>query len=108
MKVTIVGGGFGGIKTALELAKHPDARITLITEMPHFQYYPALYSAATGHSHLEAWVPLSKIFNHTPNVNVVIDSITSVDPKKKVLTGASETKYDYDTLVLSLGSITTY
>lgn len=108
MKVTIIGGGFGGIKTALELAKNPDARITLITEMPHFQYYPALYSAATGHSHLEAWVPLSKIFRNIPNVNIVIDSITKVDPKTKALSSASGKKYEYDTLVLSLGSITTY
>lgn len=108
MKVTIVGGGFGGIKTALELSKYPDARITLITEMPHFQYYPALYSAATGHSHLEAWVPLSKIFRDIPNINIVIDSITKINPKAKTLTSATNQTYDYDTLVLSLGSITTY
>lgn len=108
MKVTIVGGGFGGIKTALELSNNPEARITLITDMPHFQYYPALYSAATGHSHLEAWVPLSKVFRDKPNVDIVIDSVTKIDPKTKTLHGASAQKYKYETLVLALGSITTY
>lgn len=43
MKFTIVGGGFGGVKTALELSKHKHNHITLITDKPDFQYYPALY-----------------------------------------------------------------
>lgn len=108
MKLTIVGGGFGGIKTALEVSKNPDAQITLITEMPHFQYYPALYSAATGHSHLEAWVPLSQIFEDRPNVEVIIDSITHIDPAQRVLMSASGKTYHYSTVVLALGSVTTY
>lgn len=108
MNVTIVGGGFGGVKTALELAEHPDAHITLITEMPHFQYYPALYSAATGHSHLEAWVPLVKIFAHHPNVEIIIDSITTIDPNERTLGSASGKVYNYQTVILALGTITTY
>lgn len=108
MNITIVGGGFGGVKTALELSKHPEAHVTLITEMPHFQYYPALYSAATGHSHLEAWVPLAKIFANKTNVEIVIDSITTIDPNARTLGGASGKQYNYQTVVLALGSITTY
>ena len=59
MKVTIVGGGFGGVKTALELAKNKHNRITLISDKEDFQYFPALYGTATGKSHLQSWqVPL--------------------------------------------------
>jgi NADH:ubiquinone reductase (H+-translocating) len=108
MNITIVGGGFGGVKTALELSKHPDAHVTLITEMPHFQYYPALYSAATGHSHLEAWVPLSKVFGDRSNVEIIIDSITSIDPNARTLKSVSNKVYKYETVVLALGAITTY
>lgn len=108
MHITIVGGGFGGVKTALELSKERNAQITLITEMPHFQYYPALYDAATGHSHLEAWVPLSKIFADKPNVEVIIDSIQKIDPNARTLTSATGKKYEYETVVLALGTITTY
>ena len=108
MKITIVGGGFGGVKAALELAKQPHADITLITENPHFQYYPALYSAATGHSHLEAWVPLSKIFHDIPNVTVVIDSIVTIDPNERFVMGITGKQYDYETVILALGTITTY
>lgn len=108
MKVTIVGGGFGGVKTALELSEKSDVQVTLITEMPHFQYYPALYSAATGHSHLEAWVPLSRIFEDRPNVTIVIDSIAKIDPASRTISSATAKTYHYDTLVLALGSVTTY
>lgn len=108
MNITIVGGGFGGVKAALELAGHSDAHVTLITEMPHFQYYPALYSAATGHSHLEAWVPLAKIFAPHPNVEIIIDSITNIDPNARTLTSVSGKVYNYQTVILALGTITTY
>lgn len=108
MKVTIVGGGFGGVKTALELAKNKKNEITLITDKPDFQYYPALYSAATGHSHLESWVPLGKIFAGIANVIVTLDAIEKIDTKKKTLTAKSGTTYTYETCVLALGSVTTY
>ncbi len=108
MKITIVGGGFGGIKTALELAKDKDNTITLITDKPDFQYYPALYSAATGHSHLESWVPLGEIFAGKKNIHVSIDHIESIDPKKKTLSAKSGMQYTYETCILALGSVTTY
>lgn len=108
MKITIVGGGFGGVKTALELAKHKHNRITLITDKPDFQYYPALYGTATGHSHQQSWVPLGMIFSGKLNVDVVIDTVTGVDPIKKMLMATSGNNYEYDHLVLALGSVTTY
>ncbi len=108
MKITIVGGGFGGVKTALELAKHKHNRVTLISDKPNFQYYPALYGTATGRSHLQSWVSLGTILADKVNVDVVIDKIETVDPKAKTLKGASGNTYEYDNLVLALGSVTTY
>jgi NADH dehydrogenase len=108
MNVTIVGGGFGGVKTALELAKDSANQITLITDKPDFQYYPALYSTATGHSHLESWVPLSKIFSGMSNIDVQLDTINSIDPSTKMLQAASGKQYSYETCVMALGTVTTY
>ena len=108
MNITIVGGGFGGVKAALELAKDAATQITLITDKPDFQYYPALYGAATGHSHLESWVPLATIFAGKKNVNVVIDTIETIDPATKTLTSVAGTKYTYETCILALGTVTTY
>lgn len=108
MKVTIVGGGFGGVKTALELAKNPKNHITLISDKPDFQYYPALYGTATGRSHLQSWVPLGKIFADRPNVDVIIDAIIKIDPATKTLSGSSKRTYRYNLAVLALGTVTTY
>ena len=108
MNITIVGGGFGGVKAALELAKEATNHITLITDKPDFQYYPALYGAATGRSHLESWVPLDKIFAGKKNVDVTIDTIESIDPAMKTLQSKSGNLYTYETCVLALGTVTTY
>ncbi len=108
MKVTIVGGGFGGVKAALELAKNKKNQITLITNKPDFQYYPALYGTATGQSHLQSWVSLGKIFANRPNIDVIIDEITKIDPATKILTGQSARTYSYNLLILALGTVTTF
>ncbi len=108
MKVTIVGGGFGGVKAALELAKNKKNHVTLISDRPDFQYYPALYGTATGRSHLQSWVPLGKIFANRPNVDVIIDPILTIDPKVKSIKGESGHSYKYNLLILALGTVTTY
>lgn len=108
MKVTIVGGGFGGVKTALELAERENMEVTLISDKTDFQFYPALYGTATGHSKRQAWVPLGEIFGGKTNVRVIIDTITSINPAVKQLTGESGTVYDYDHCILALGAVTTY
>lgn len=108
MNITVVGGGFGGAKTALELAKDSDNHITLISDKADFQYYPALYGAATGHNYLESWVPLAKVFAGKQNVDIQLDTITSIDPAAKSVTGTSGKTYSYEACVLALGSVTTY
>lgn len=108
MNITIVGGGFGGVKTALECAKDARNTITLITDKPDFQYYPALYGAATGRSHLQSWVPLKEIFRGRKNITVTLDTITTIDSAAKTLQGESGAIYNYETCVLALGTVTTY
>ncbi|MBC7564911.1 FAD-dependent oxidoreductase [Candidatus Saccharibacteria bacterium] len=108
MKITIVGGGFGGVKAALELAKEKKNHITLISDKTDFQYYPGLYGTATGKSHLQSWVPLGEIFAGHDNILVVIDSVTKINKKEKTLKGESGAVYHYTTLILALGSATTY
>lgn len=108
MNITIVGGGFGGAKTALELAKDSANHIQLITDKPDFQYYPALYGAATGRSHLESWVPLEEIFRGKKNITVTLDTITAIDSNAKTLQGQSGASYAYETCILALGTVTTY
>lgn len=104
--VTIVGAGFGGVKAALELAKDESNQITLISDRNYFQYYPALFSTATGHSYRESWVPLKDMFTEHSNVEIVTDTIMHIDTVAKTLTGSAT--YAYSTAILALGSVTTY
>ena len=106
VNVTIVGGGFGGVKTALEIAKNKSNQVTLISDRDYFQYYPALFSTATGHSYRESWVPLTNVFEGHSNVKIIQDTITSIDMSAKLLKGASS--YHYESAVLALGSVTSY
>lgn len=108
MNITIVGSGFGGVKAALELAKDPQNQITIITDKPDFQYYPALFSTATGYRHLQSWVPLGVIFAGKSNVRVTLDTVTKIDPEARIITGESGKKYSYITCILALGMVTTY
>ena len=63
-KVVVVGGGFGGVKTALELANKPGFEVQLISDNTHFEYHGALYRSAVGHSPMEVVIPLKEIFAH--------------------------------------------
>ncbi len=107
MHITIVGGGFGGVKAALELIKSKDIFVTLISDKPDFLYYPALYGTATGHSHLESWVSLQTIFQGKPRMTLINDTIISIDPERKLLRGKS-VSYEYENCILALGVVTTF
>lgn len=103
--IVIVGGGFGGISCAQALADKLSgtAKVTLISDRPHFEYYAALYRVAAGGSPLEVSVPLEDAFAGK-DIRVVQDRITSVDVASRLLQGEGGEEYSYDHLVLALGS----
>lgn len=105
MHIVIVGGGFGGVKTALELHKRTKHTITLISDKDHLLYYPALYATATGKSKLQSIIPLSVIFEKT-RVKVIQDTIVGYDPTRRIVRG--EREYTYDKIVFALGVVTSY
>lgn len=108
-KIVILGGGFGGVRTALDLTRRrlPGVKIQLISDQPHFEYHPALYRVVTGRSPLEVCVPLSEIFGDTI-VEVIAERINKIDLVARLLIGASGSRYSFDYLVIALGSETSY
>lgn len=105
--IVIVGGGFAGVKTALNLANHPDFKVKLISNNTRFEYHGALYRSAVGRSPREVVIPLREIFADT-NVEVVLDEIGYVDPKKKIVVSKEGEIYGYDSLILALGNTINY
>ncbi|HSW78473.1 MAG TPA: FAD-dependent oxidoreductase, partial [Candidatus Babeliales bacterium] len=106
-KVLIVGGGFAGIKTALEISNDQSFDISLLSNEEEFRYYPALYISATGGRLLASSVPLAEIFKDKP-VNLIEDTAQKIDRDKKTILSKSGKKYSYDILVLALGVVTNY
>jgi len=107
MNVVIVGGGFAGVKAALELGKRHVGKITLISDESYFTHHATLYATATGKNVAESVIDLKDIFADYPNVTVVKDAITSIDPERRLII-SDKKQYKYDELVLALGSVTTY
>jgi NADH dehydrogenase len=105
-RVLILGGGFAGIKAALELSDDSKFSISLISDQPNFRYYPTLYRAATGGSLKASSIPLTEIFKDK-DVRVINDSVKAVDRAKRKLVGKSK-DYSYDILIIALGVVTNY
>jgi len=106
-RVLIVGGGFGGVKAALELAEDKHFQVVLLTDDPDLRYYPTLYHTATGGKRANSSIPLAKIFAGKA-VQVVQGSATALDRKAKAITTADGQAYEFDTLILALGVVTNY
>lgn len=107
-KALIIGGGFGGVKTALELGRNPKFEVTLVSDEENFRYYPSLYRTATGGSKNVASIPLDEIFLDYPGVTIVKGKIKSIDRKNKVATTSGGTNFEYDVVVLALGMVTNF
>ncbi len=105
-RILIVGGGFAGVTSALNLAKKKlkNTKITLVSNKMHFEYYPRIYRAVTGNSPMEICIPLSEIFSNKKEIEFVQDEITHVNLKSNLVVGKSGSEYLYDEVIFALGS----
>ncbi len=106
-KVLIVGGGFGGVKAALELSSHPEFSVTLLSDDDNLRYYPTLYQSATGGSRSNSSIPYSTIFANT-NIQLVKGEATTFDRANKLIITKDNQSFGYDYLILALGVVTNY
>ncbi len=105
-KVLIIGGGHGGLFTALDLAG--DADVTLVSDSDHFTFRPLLYEYFSGE--VEAWhiAPNYKeLFGD--EINLVRGAVDAVDLKNQtVKVSTREESLDYDALCLAVGGTTNF
>jgi len=105
-KVVILGGGFAGLFTALELGGAAD--ITLVSDADHFLFTPMLYEYLSGE--VEAW-HIAPRYNELldENVHFVQSAVTGIDLKTQTVSLSSREKsLNYDVLVLAVGGVSNY
>lgn len=101
--VVVVGGGFGGIYAARQLAKADDVQITLLDKQNYHLFQPLLYQVATaGLSPADIASPIRSVVADLKNVSVRMGEATAIDLSAKKVTVADGV-IDYDSLILAAG-----
>ncbi len=106
-KVIIIGGGFGGLTTARAL-KNADVEITLIDKTNHHLFQPLLYQVAVGAlSPGDIAASIRGILHKQRNVRVIMGEVEKINVKKKQVY-LNDDQFDYDYLIVSIGSCSSY
>ena len=104
-KILILGGGFGGLFTALDLAGAGE--ITLVSDEDHFTFKPMLYEYLSGE--VEAWHIAPNYEELLDGVRILRGDVTAIDLNaRSVKVARRNASLDYDVLVLALGANTNY
>jgi len=110
-RICIVGGGFGGLYTALRLSEFPwkpeeKPEITLIDQSDRFLFLPLLYELIT--EEMQSWEIAPPFAELLANTGVVFHQgqVTNIDIETKQVKVDKETILDYDKLVLATGGKT--
>lgn len=107
-KVVIIGGGFGGLQAAKELAGEA-VEVALIDRKNHHTFQPLLYQVATAVlSPGEIASPIRRILHKAKNVEVILGEAVKFDleNQKVILHDGSEIPFDY--LIVAAGARHSY
>ena len=121
-EVLILGGGFGGVTAAIELAKRlPKSRITLVDKTPYHSYHADLYELAGALFHEQGGsikkefltlhstvaIPFAEIFKPYPCITFHQAEVLAIDLPAREVT-LSTGRAAYGDLIIALGSETNY
>lgn len=110
-RICILGGGFGGLYTALRLSQLPwiggsKPEITLVDQRDRFVFLPLLYELLTGE--LQTWEiapPYTELLADT-GIRFVQAKVCAIDLHDRQVRLESGETLDYDRLVLAMGGET--
>lgn len=106
-QILILGGGYGGLLTALTARQYlspEEATITVVNRYPTHQIITELHRLAAGSIAEQAVaLPLEKLLRGK-NVNLKIDTVDTIKPDEKKVLMTSGSTYSYDALVVALAA----
>jgi NADH:ubiquinone reductase (H+-translocating) len=106
-RVVILGGGFGGMAAARQLAGAA-VRMTLVDRRNHHLFQPLLYQVATASLAAPSIAaPLRQILRRQRNLTVLLDEVTGIDLAARRVQCAHGV-LDYDFLVVATGATHAY
>ncbi len=102
-KILILGGGFAGVETAIELQKSKLFEVTLVSDREYLFVYP-----------ISIWIPVRKLEYENAQIkladiqkkfgfNLIIDKVASINSAQKKVILENQT-LDYDYLVVAIGA----
>ncbi len=105
-RIVIVGGGFGGLFTALNLEGAGD--VSLVSDADHFLFTPMLYEYLSGE--VEEWHIAAKYRELLDEgVKLVRDEVVNIDLNAQTVALKNQNEsLIYDVLVLAVGGVTNF
>jgi NADH:ubiquinone reductase (non-electrogenic) len=105
-RIVILGGGFGGLFTAINLEGAGD--ITLVSDADHFLFTPMLYEYLSGE--VEEWHIAPKYRELLgEGIKLVRDEVVNIDLNAQTVTLRNRKEsLAYDVLVLAVGGVTNF
>jgi demethylphylloquinone reductase len=102
----ILGGGFTGLFTALNLShQHYQTPTIMIDRGSRFIFKPLLYEFLSGEMKTQSICPCYDTLLHKSGIEFIQDTIQSIDLQQRQVQLASGLHYNYGNLVLSLDSV---
>ena len=104
--IIVIGNGIAGITTARHIRKKSTKPILIISKESRFFFSrTALMYVYMGHLKWEHTQPYENHFWKKNKLDLLEETVTQIDPKKKTITLSNESILSYDSLVLATGSI---
>jgi len=106
-RVVVIGAGFGGLTTAMRLAR-TKAAVTVIDRRNYHLFQPLLYQVATAAlSPADIAAPIRGVLSRQANARVTLGTVTGIDTAgRAVLIG--DRRIPYDQLVIATGARESY